>query len=103
MTRHKALKAIRWLRPLKPNPDESLAGFLGRWARENEFGSRTNLLNTLSTSRAIRLPAAELPKVASLLGLQVAALESIAPVTEPTRAVLRKSHTRSDTEAVCPQ
>ncbi|WP_213959582.1 TniQ family protein [Variovorax sp. dw_954] len=103
MTRRNALKAIRWLRPLTPHPDESLAGFLGRWARENEFGSRTNLLNTLGISRAIRLPAVELPKLASLLGLDVTALESMAPTTDPTRTVLRKSHTRPDTEAVCPQ
>jgi len=103
MTRHTASKAIHWLQPLTPHPDECLSGFLGRWARENVLASRTNLLKTLGISRAIRLPAVELPKLASLLGLHVTALESIAPVAEPTRAVMRKSHTRPDTEAVCPQ
>lgn len=94
--------AIHWLKRPTPYADESLAGFLGRWARENVLLSRGNLLNTLGISRAIRVSAVDVSKLASLLDLEPATLESIAPASEPKRAVLRRSHIRPDTEAVCP-
>ena len=94
---------IQWLQRPMPFADESLAGFLSRWARENELTSRSHLLSSFEVSRAIRLPHVELPRLAAVLGLEPASLKAIAPAIEPPRAVLRRAHTRPDTEAICPQ
>jgi hypothetical protein len=95
-------KALTWIRRLSPWPDESLASFLGRWARENVMTSRPNLLGAVEVSRAIRVLPRDLGKLALALGLEQSVLLSIAPADEPSRPVLRRSHTRPGTEAVCP-
>ena len=56
--------AINWLKRPTPYADESLAGFLGRWARENVLLSRGNLLNTLVISRAILVSAVDVSALA---------------------------------------
>ena len=96
-------KAFNWMKRPVPFADESLAGYLGRWARENVMGSRKDLLNAIGISRAIRLFPADLEKLATALGIELSVLESIAPSSEPARPVLRRSYTRPDSEAVCPQ
>ena len=95
--------SINWLRRPSPLPQESLAGFLGRWARLNEMSSRRVLLDTAHLSCAIRVSALDMPKIAAFLQIDLSTLQSIAPVTEPTCAVLRSNLTRPTTEAVCPQ
>lgn len=95
-------KALTWINRPVPYPDESLAGFVGRWARENVFSSRVDLLNAIRVSRAIRIFPADLEKLAASLGVDIPVLEAIAPSSDPARPVLRRSYTRADGEAVCP-
>ena len=103
MNTHKNVKVLKWMKRPVPHADESLAGFLGRWARENVLSSRTNLLNTIGVSRAIRTFPADLERLSKSLGIALSVLESMAPSTDPSLPVLRRSHTRPTTEAVCPR
>ena len=48
-------KTVTWIGRPAPFPDESLASFLGRWARANVMVSRPHLLGALEMSRAIRV------------------------------------------------
>ena len=97
------VKNLSWLRRLEPFSDEALSSFLGRWARANVLASRKNLLATLDVSRAIRVFPRDVEKLALSLKMEISVLNDIAPSNEPTRPVLRRSHTRPNTEAVCPQ
>lgn len=97
------IKPLSWVKRLEPLADESLAGFVGRWARDNVFYSRLNLLTAIGVSRAIRVFPADLIGLSKSLGVDLAVLQSIAPSSDPIRPVLRRSHTRPNTEAVCPE
>ncbi len=96
------IKTLTWVKRIQPFPDESLAGFVGRWARENILHSRADLLNAVGVSRAIRVFPTDLCDLSKALGAELSVLESIAPLSDPTRAVLRRSYTRPATEAICP-
>ena len=95
-------KILTWMSRPVPYADESLAGFVGRWARGNVLSSRVNLLDVIDVSRAIRIFPADLEKLASSLDVDLPVLEAIAPSSEPVRPALRRSYTRPDSEAVCP-
>jgi len=102
MSQQRNTGAVHWIEPLAPYPDESLAGFLGRWARANVMSSRAKLLSSLGISRAIRVTPLDLPNLAQKLGLPIDVIQSIAPMVDPKRAVLRRAHTRPHMEAICP-
>lgn len=103
MDSHMNVKTLTWIKRLEPFADESLAGFVGRWARDNVFYSRLNLLTAVGVSRAIRVFPADLIGLSKSLGVDLAVLQSIAPSSDPVRPVLRRGHTRPSTEAVCPE
>lgn len=103
MNAHMDIKTLTWVKRLEPLADESLAGFLGRWARGNVLYSRLNLLTAIGVSRAIRVFPADLSGLSKSLGVDLSVLESIAPSSDPSRPVLRRGHTRPSTEAVCPE
>lgn len=94
--------ALRWLKRPSPYADESLTGFLNRWARLNLLGTRLQLLNALGTSRAIRITPPNIKKMAGALGFDEAILQSISPSDAPAYPALRRSLTRARDEAVCP-
>jgi|GEM_PF-4514661 len=94
---------INWLTPVRPFPNESLASFLGRFARENYVDSRRALLQELELSHAIRVAAADLPRLGQLLGVTSDELKQIAPSDSPSIPALRRSLTRTRFDAVCPQ
>lgn len=94
-------KTVTWIGRPAPFPDESLASFLGRWARANVMVSRPHLLGALEMSRAIRVLPRDIIKLALSFGLEPSVLEAIAPSDAPSHPVLRRSHTRPATEAVC--
>lgn len=95
-------KPILWPNGSMPYPDESLAGFLNRWAHSHGMRSRTVLLNTLEISKSIRLGMPDIVKLAKALNLKTDVLSKIAPSDNPTVPVLRRSLTRTRSEAVCP-
>ncbi len=103
MDAHMNIKTLTWVKRPEPFPDESLAGFVGRWAHDNVFFSRLNLLSAIGVSKAIRVFPADLIGLSKSLGVELAILESIAPSSDPVRPVLRRGHTRPNTEAVCPE
>ena len=103
MDAHMNTKTLTWVKRLEPFPDESLAGFVGRWARDNVCYSRLNLLTAIGVSKAIRVFPADLIGLSKSLGVDLGILESIAPSSDPVRPVLRRGHTRPSTEAVCPE
>lgn len=94
--------ALNWLEPTRPFPDESLASFLGRFARENFVDSRRALLQELELSHAIRVAPADLPRLSQLLGVAPDELKQIAPSDSPSIPALRRSLTRTRLDAVCP-
>ena len=102
MTRPKDIKTLNWINRLDPFYDESLAGFVGRWARVNALSSRLNLLTSIGISRAIRLLPSDIIDLSRALGVAQSALELIAPSSNPKFPVLRRGHTRPVAEAVCP-
>ena len=102
MHTHKNVNILQWLRRPEPFADESLAGFLGRWARANVLSSRVHLLNTIGVSRAIRVFPSDLDRLSTSLGVAPSVLDSISPSTNPNAPVLRRSHIRPTAEAVCP-
>lgn len=99
----KVSTTLSWVERLEPYPDESLAGFVARWARANILYSRLRLLTAIGVSKAIRVFPSDLCDLSQALGVAMSVLESISPATNPIRPVLRRSFTRPVTEAVCPQ
>ena len=99
----KTSTTLSWVKRLEPYPDESLAGFVARWARANILYSRLRLLTAIGVSKAIRVFPSDLCDLSKALGVEMSILESISPSTDPIRPVLRRSFTRPVTEAVCPQ
>jgi hypothetical protein len=99
----KHIENITWIKRLEPFCDESLAGFLGRWARENVLYSRSNLLGALGLPRAVRVFPSDIRDLSKVLGVDDSTLVSIAPSSNPALPVLRRGHTRPSTEAVCPE
>ena len=97
------IKTLSWVSRPVPFPDESLSGFVGRWARDNVLYSRVNLLTATGISRAIRVVPSDLCDLSKSLGVGLPVLESISPSSDPAHPVLRRGHTRPTTEAVCPQ
>ncbi len=94
--------ALRWVKPIAPYRDESLVGFLGRWARENGFDSRRELLWSLQMPCKGYMDGRELSTLAAALGIEVAALIRIAPSDDPAYSALRRSLMRGRSESVCP-
>ncbi len=95
-------RVVKWLRRLAPEADESLASFLGRWARANALGTRSRLLRSLGLPTSVRITLANSEKLAAMLGLESSVLAAIAPSNDPARPVLRRNLTRPRDEAFCP-
>lgn len=94
---------LRWVKRLNPEPDESLASFLSRWARGNSLQSRPRLLQVVGVSKSIRIKTTDVEKLAAALGLDRTALLNIAPSDLPGSPALRRGLTRPLDEAVCPR
>jgi hypothetical protein len=94
--------ALKWVKRPVPQPDESLAGFLSRWARHNHLQSRPRLLQVAGVPKSIRIKTADLEKLAAVLGLDQTVLLKIAPSTLPAYPALRRGLTRPLDEGVCP-
>lgn len=95
--------ALNWPKKVLPLADESLAGFLNRFARENGMASRRQLLASLDLPAALHVRTSDLEKLAFLLTVELEALVAIAWSDHPTKAAQRRSMIRARGEAVCPE
>ena len=102
MTSRSNIKVLNWINRLDPYPDESLASFLSRWARENVLLSRLNLLRELGISRGIHIPAMRLRTLASALKIDLSVVLSMAPSFTPRVPALRQYFVNPSTEGICP-
>lgn len=94
--------ALNWPKKVLPLADESLAGFLNRFARENGMASRRQLLSALDFPLALHVRSQDLGKLSDLLGLAHSQLLEIAWVDQPPKAVQRRCMLRAMGESVCP-
>ena len=74
------IKTLIWVKRIEPISDESLAGFVGRWARDNVFYSRVNLLTAIGVSPAIRVFPADVISLSKSLGVDLATSTHKAPL-----------------------
>lgn len=94
---------LNWPRKPLPFPEESLTGYLNRFAQENGMTSRRQLLNAIDFPLGFHVRNADLPKLAALLGLEYDLVAELAWPDPPDKAVQRRSMLRARGEAVCPE
>ena len=87
--------ALNWPQKVFPLPDESLPGFLNRFARENGMASRRQLLASLDLPAALHVRTSDLEKLALLLAVDIDALMAIAWSDQPKKAAQRRSMIRA--------
>ena len=63
--------ALNWPQKVFPLPDESLPGFLNRFARENGMASRRQLLTSLDLPAALHVRTSDVEKLALLLAVDL--------------------------------
>ncbi len=95
--------ALNWPQKVFPLPDESLPGFLNRFARENGMASRRQLLSSLDLPAALHVRTSDVEKLALLLAVDLDALMAISWSDQPKKAAQRRSMIRAKGEAVCPE
>ena len=95
--------ALNWPQRVFPLPDESLPGFLNRFARENGMASRRQLLTSLDLPAALHVRTSDVQKLAQFLALDHDALMTLAWSDQPRKAAQRRSMIRAKGEAVCPE
>lgn len=92
-----------WPKTIKPFDDESLSGFLNRFARVNGLTSRRQLLSAIGFPEALHVSDDDLSKLSKLLNVEFELLRVIAWHENPVKSVLRQSMIRSNGEAICPE
>jgi hypothetical protein len=95
--------STKWVKKTEALAGETLASFLGHFARDNFFDSRRALLHALNVPPAIRLHASELHRLADLLGIDGEILEQMAPSRAPAVPALRLAFTRARSDPICPK
>lgn len=92
----------KWAKNTHPKIDESLPGFLNRFARENGLTSRKQMMGELDLPLSLYLSPTEVESLAQQIGIDSNILQDLNWSDKPTTAVRRRSMLRAKVEAICP-
>jgi hypothetical protein len=95
-------ESMRWVHRPEAFPGESLASYLRHFARHNFLRSRGALLRAVQASPGARPNSSEVSRLADALGVPYSTIEQMAPSDAPVVPALRRSLTRAQGDAVCP-